>query len=206
MGEEESRILEMLSNGTITADEAQELLEALASDEPTTGTADIIEGDVIQEAKPHTPPPDLSRFRRWWGIALFVAAGSAFISGFGLVLMYQDRSSIAFFGFLCVWTIFILALFITVILLITRRTTWFYIDVDDADGTHFTFGMPMPLGWVNWLVGIGRPFVPAEQAGYLDTASAFVAAMKNDPDALPIVIDVDEEDGDKVVIYIGYPE
>ncbi|MFN2190387.1 MAG: SHOCT-like domain-containing protein [Candidatus Promineifilaceae bacterium] len=206
MGEAESRILEMLSNGTINADEAKELLAALSTEaESETGPIGLTDSGEVQEAKPHTPPPDLSRFRRWWGIALFVAASSALISGLGLILMYQDSSSIAFFGFLCVWSIFIIALFITIILLLTRRTTWFYINVDEADGSHFTLGMPMPLGWVNWLVKVSKPFVPAEQAGYLETASAFVAAMKNDPEALPIVIDVDEEDGDKVELFIGYP-
>ena len=41
------------------------------------------------------------------------------------------------------------------------------------------------------------------QAAYLETASAMVTALKDDPEAVPIVIDVDEEDGDKVQIYFG---
>jgi len=222
MGEAEDRILEMLSEGTITAEEAEELLAVLDSDdleEPTS--AGVIEGVEVQDAKPHSAPPDLSRFRRWWRIPLFIAAISAVISGAGLVLMYQAGDQIAVFGFMCIWSIFIagdqiavfgfmciwsifiIALFTTVILLITSRSTWFYINVEEKDGSHFTFGMPMPLGWVNWIVKVARPFVPQRQAAHLETAGAFVSAMKDDPEAMPIVIDVDDEDGDKVEIFIG---
>lgn len=204
MGEAEDRILEMLAEGTITAEEAEELLAALTTDDQEEpGSSGITEGVEIQDAKPHTPPPDLSRFRRWWRIPLFIAAASAIISGAGLVLMYQASDQIAVLGFMCIWSIFIIALFTTVILLITRRSTWFYINVDEMDGSHFTFGMPMPLGWVNWIIKGARPFVPNKQAAHLETAGAFVTAMKDDPEAMPIVIDVDEEDGDKVQIFIG---
>ena len=204
MGEAEDRVLDMLSEGTISAEEAEELLSVLASDDQVgPSSAGAIEGIEVQDAKPHTPPPDLSRFRRWWRIPLLIAAVSAVISGVGLVLMYQASDQIAVFGFMCIWSMFIIALFTTVILLLTSRSTWFYINVEERDGSHFTFGMPMPLGWVNWLVKVARPFVPSQQAAHLDTASAFVSAMKDDPEAMPIVIDVDEEDGDKVEIFIG---
>ena len=204
MGEAEDRILEMLSEGTITAEEAEELLAILTSDDQEEpGSAGAIESVEVQDAKPHTPPPDLSRFRRWWRIPLFIAAASAVISGAGLVLMYQASDRIALLGFMCIWSVFIIALFTTVILLITRRSTWFYINVEEKDGSHFTFGMPMPLGWVNWIVKGARPFVPSKQAAHLETAGAFVSAMKDDPEAMPIVIDVDDEDGDKVEIFIG---
>ena len=63
--------------------------------------------------------------------------------------------------------------------------------------------MPMPLGLVDWSVKAARPFVSAKQADHLATASAFVSAMKDDPDASPIIIDVDDDDGDKVQVYIG---
>jgi hypothetical protein len=204
MGEAEERILEMLSAGTITAEEAEELLAALGSGdqgEPILGA--VVEPPEIQDAKPHTPPPDLSRFRRWWRIPLFIALGSAIVSGAGLVLMYQSTEQIALLGFMCIWSIFIIALFGSVILLLTRRSTWFYISVDEKDGHSFAFGMPMPLGLVDWSVKVARPFVPDKQAAHLETASAFVSVMKDDPDAAPIIIDVDDEDGDKVQVYIG---
>jgi hypothetical protein len=203
MGEAEERILEMLAGGTITAEEAEELLAVLAADdqsEPVIG--EIVEAAEIQDAKPHSPPPDLSRFRRWWRIPLFVAMGSAIISGAGLILMYQS-SEVALLGFMCIWSIFIIALFVSVLLLMARRSTWFYINVEERDGSRFTFGMPMPLGLVNWSIKAARPFVPGKQAAHLETANAFVSVMKDDPEAAPIMIDVDDEDGDKVQVYIG---
>jgi hypothetical protein len=204
MGEAEERILEMLAGGTITAEEADELLAVLAADdesEPVTG--EIVGAAEIQDAKPHSPPPDLSRFRRWWRIPLFVAIGSAIISGAGLALMYQSSEQVALLGLMCIWSIFIIALFVSVLLLMARRSTWFYINVEERDGSRFTFGMPMPLGLVNWSIKAARPFVSDKQAAHLETADAFVSVMKDDPEATPIVIDVDDEDGDKVQVYIG---
>jgi hypothetical protein len=84
-----------------------------------------------------------------------------------------------------------------------RRSTWFYINVEEKDGHHFAFGMPMPLGLVNWSIKVARPFVTDKQAAHLETANAFVSVMKDDPEAAPIMIDVDDEDGDKVQVYIG---
>ena len=204
MGEAEERILEMLAGGTITAEEAEELLAVLASvdqSEPVTG--DIVGAVEIQDAKPHSPPPDLSRFRRLWRIPLFIAMGSAIVSGAGLTLMYQSSEQVALLGFMCIWSIFIIALFVAVLLLMGRRSTWFYINVEEKDGHQFTFGMPMPLGLVNWSIKVARPFVPDKQAAHLETANAFVSVMKDDPEAAPIIIDVDDEDGDKVQVYIG---
>ncbi|HET6443103.1 MAG TPA: hypothetical protein VFI27_00865 [candidate division Zixibacteria bacterium] len=204
MGEAEDRILKMLSEGTITAEEAEELLTAMAAgDQVETLSGEVIEAPEIQDAKPHSPPPDLSRFRRWWRIPLFIAIGSAFVTGAGLVLMYQSTEPVALLGFMCIWSIFLIALFTSVILLLGRRSTWFYIKVDEKDGSRFAFGMPMPLGLVNWSIKIARPFVPDKQAAHLETAAAFVSVMKDDPEAYPIFIDVDDEDGDKVQVFIG---
>ncbi|MGB3717367.1 MAG: hypothetical protein WA996_23335 [Candidatus Promineifilaceae bacterium] len=195
MGEAEERILEMLAGGTITAEEAEELLAVLAADDQSEPVTDeIVEAAEIQDAKPHSPPPDLSRFRRWWRIPLFIAVGTAIVSGAGLVLMYQSSEQVALLGFMCIWSLFIIALFVAVILLMARRSTWFYISVDEKDGHRFAFGMPMPLGLVNWSIKAARPFVPDKQAVHLETANAFVSVMKDDPEAAPIVIDVDDED------------
>lgn len=204
MGEAEEKILAMLAEGTITAEEAEELLSVLATENQAESvTGEVVATAEIQDAKPHSPPPDLSRFRRWWRIPLLIAVGSAIISGAGLILMYQSTEQVALLGFMCIWSIFIIALFSSVILLIARRSTWLYINVEEKDGHRFAFGMPMPLGWVNWGVKAARPFVPDKQAVHLETASAFVSVMKDDPEATPILIDVDDDNGDKVQVYIG---
>jgi hypothetical protein len=204
MGEAEERILQMLSDGSISVEEAEELLAALGmEDNGEALSGEIVTSQEIQDAKPHTPPPDLSRFKRWWRIPLFVAAGSAILSGAGLILMYQSTEQVALLGYLCIWSIFIIALFVSVIILMARRSTWLYINVEEKGGHRFAFGMPMPLGLVNWSFKAARPFVPDKQAVHLETASAFVSVMKDDPDSNPIVIDVDDEDGDRVQVYIG---
>jgi hypothetical protein len=203
MGEEEKRILNMLADGRITADEAHDLLTALGP----VGEAEDASGHALatptsESANIEEIQPDLQRFRRLWRIPFFIAAGALLLSGLGLFLMYQSTADVAALGFLCIWSIFIVALLATLMALVARRSTWLYLRVEESDGARFAFGMPMPLNLMGWSLKIARLFVPTNQRARLETAAVFVSAMQDDPDAAPIFIDVDDED-DKVQIYIG---
>jgi hypothetical protein len=205
MGEAERQILQMLEEGIVTAEEASNLLTALKPGD----TVDTIAGDAvlrhetIADEGPPRPPPNMDRYRRLWLIPLIVAGGSLVLASAGLVLMYQSSENVALLGFLCVWSIFIVALLATAVILLAQRSTWLYLNVEEKDGTRIRFAMPMPLGIVNWGVRMARPFVPKEQRANLEMAAAFATAMKDDPNREPISVDVDDEDGDKVQIYIG---
>ncbi len=96
-----------------------------------------------------------------------------------------------------------MALLATVLLLMSHRSTWFYLNVEEAGGTRIRFALPLPLSFVDWIVRISRPFMPRRLAPYLDTAATFVKAMRDNPDSEPIMINVDEGTGEKVQIYIG---
>ena len=99
MGKEEKRILNMPADGSITADEAYELLAAL--------------------------------------------------------------------GFLCVWSIFLLALQGTIFTLQGQHSAWLYLRVAEKDGDRFAIGMPVPLNLVGWSLRLARPFVPRNQLVHL---------------------------------------
>jgi hypothetical protein len=203
MGEAEKRILDMLAEGSITAEEAHELLTALR---PAGGVEDAagpaLPAPASESAKIEAIQPGLQRFRRLWRIPVFIAAGTLLLSGLGLFLMYQSTADVAALGFLCIWSIFLMALLVAAFALLAYRSTWMYLRVEEDDGSRFAFGMPLPLNLAGWFIRIARPFVPKDQAGHLDTAAAFVSVMREDPGADPIFIDVEDED-DKVQIYIG---
>jgi hypothetical protein len=210
MGESEQQILKMLSDGIITADEASNLLrtmnpntegqDAAPEGEPFSDQ-EVLEGEIITPGS-RQPPPELLRIRRYWYIPTLIAVGSLVLSGAGLFLLYQSENP-AFLGFFCLWGIFLMALLATVLLLMSHRSTWFYLNVEEAGGTRIRFALPLPLGFVDWIVRIARPFMPRGLAPYLDTAATFVKAMRDNPDSEPIMINVDEGTGAKVQIYIG---
>jgi hypothetical protein len=204
MSEAEQRILQMLEDGIISAEEANNLLTALGPGE----RAELVGGDPVVVRDPASdgpkgPPPDLKRFRRLWGIPVFIAVGSLILSGLGLVLMYLSARDVAALGFLCVWSIFLLALATTALFLVARRAPWLYVHIEEHEGTRINFAIPVPWGLIGWMVRVSRPFVPAEQMVHLETAAAIAMTMRDNPNADPIIVDVDDEDGDKVQVYIG---
>jgi hypothetical protein len=147
--------------------------------------------------------PNYSRFRRFWRIPFIIAAGSLLLSGLGLAFMYQADERVAALGFLCIWSIFVLAFVATILILLARRAPWLHVRVQERDGQRIAISLPLPLQIAHWVLGVARYFVPKEQAMHLETAAAFVSAMQENPDQEPIIIDVDDDDGDKVEIYIG---
>ena len=206
MSEAEDQILNMLEEGKITAEEANKLLAVLGPEQSVATVAgDAVVSDMpeYKSGEAPTEPPNYSRFRRFWRIPFVIAAGSLLLSGLGLAFMYQAGERVATLGFLCIWSIFILAFVATILVLLARRAPWLHVRVQERDGTRIAISLPLPLQIAHWILGIARNFVPKEQAMHLETADAFVSAMRENPDQEPIIIDVDDDDGDKVEIYIG---
>lgn len=206
MSEAHDQILKMLEEGRITAEEADRLLTAVGPERSVGQVAGdpVITTQLEDEPGPtQADPPEYGRFRGLWRIPFIIAAGSLLLSGLGLAFMYQADERVATLGFLCVWSIFLLAFLATLLLLFARRAPWLHLRVQEQDGRRFAISLPLPLGLAHWIIGFARAFVPDKQAAHLDTADAFVTAMREDPNRQPIIIDVDDDDGDKVEIFIG---
>ena len=206
MSEAQNQILKMLEEGRITAEEADKLLTAIGPEQQVGVVAGeaVVTGAVRDEAAAApAEPPDYSRYRGLWRIPFIIAAGSLLLSGLGLAFMYQADERVAALGFLCIWSIFVLAFVASILLLLARRAPWLHLRVQEQGGRRLAISLPLPLGLAHWILGLARNFVPREQAMHLETADAFVTAMQEDPNREPIIIDVDDDDGDKVEIYIG---
>lgn len=206
MSEAQDRILRMLEEGTITADEADKLLTAIGPEQE----AGLVAGDAIVSKTAQPEPdstypetPDYSRYRGLWRVPFIIATGSLLLSGLGLAFMYQADDRVATLGFLCIWSIFLLAFVATLLLLLARRAPWLHLRVQEQAGRRFAISLPLPLSLAHWILGIVRNFMPKDQAMHLETADAFITAMQEDPNREPIIIDVDDDDGDKVELYIG---
>ena len=204
MGEAEQQILQMLSDGVINAEEADKLLAALGPDDDVTRIA----GDPVLAPGTETEdgerlPPDFQRIRNRWRTPLLIAGGSLLLSTAGLALMYQASTDIALIGFLCIWSIFILALLATFIVLLARRSTWLYVNIDQKEGRRISFGFPVPVRWAGGAVRVARRIVPGDAGRQLDNAESFISAFADNPATDPLIIDVDDEDGDRVQVYLG---
>ena len=204
MSEAENHILRMLSEGKISAEEADTLLSALEPDRSAT----IIAGDPVLTSADagktdQIVPPDMSRFQQFLRIPVMIAVGSLLLSGLGLAFMYQAAGEVAPIGLLCLWSLFILALLVTLAIFSANRVAWLHVRIHEKGGRRIAIGTPLPLRLANWSLNIARYFVPKEQAVYLQTAAVFVDEMRRNPNQEPIIINIDDDDGDKVQVYIG---
>ena len=202
MSEERRRVLQMLQDGTISTEQAMELLEALDHDDDDELSAVIVSESVTTSE----PPPDLNKYRRFWKIPFFISLAVLLLFGFWLRSIYQSTEGAITFGFICVWTLFMFAGFITLLAFLSRRSTWLHVRVKEKEGKRIAISLPLPLRMANWGIGIARGFVDDETRGHLTMASEFINAAQDtmrEPGAEPLFINVDDDDGDHVQVFIG---
>lgn len=211
MSDTRMRVLQMLQDGAITAVEAQELLDAMADKEtsiPETQTytsepdSEPLSGDIIMPE----PPPNMARFRRFWQIPFFISLTLLLGSGVWLRSLYQRSGGAITFGFVCVWSIFIFTVLLTTLALLSRQSPWVHVRVKEKDGRRIAISLPIPMGLAKWGINIARSFVPDKEQTSLDMADEFLAEARHNlgqPGADPLIVNVDDDDGDQVQVYIG---
>jgi hypothetical protein len=208
----QTRILEMLEKGTITADEAAKLLEAIAHDEGATDTA-----DATADAGDHEPiavepdqitlgsfEPDAKRWNRFRQIPFAVAITVLVISAWGLYALYRQADARITFGWLAVLVLFLFSILATVVTFWMLRAPWMHVRIEERDGKRIAISLPLPLTLANWGLQIARRYVDEQTAEYLDTSTEFLKVMRqgHGKEAKPVMVDIDE-DGQRVQVYIG---
>jgi hypothetical protein len=210
MSEEvEQKILQMVQDGVLTSSEAAKLLETLAADreaeeldepwqEDTAVTTITPEGEVIAAAE----MPDMDWFRDFWQIPFFIALTILLLSGWGLWSVSKATAGVvAFFGFLCLTPLFVLAFIAVLLSFWSQYAYWLHVRVREKGGTRIAISLPLPLILIRFALRIAGRYVGENKAANLFTASELLAAMGAQDE--PLYIAVDDDDGDQVQIYIG---
>jgi len=203
--EERTRILKMVEDGRITADEAMTLIRALEQDEAEAGM------EVIEAAPaPSSETSDTSAFdevaaraRRFAMIPLWIGVGGTVLSA---GLMYWAMQSSGFgFWFYCLTFPFLLGVLLVAISAGGMNARWLFVDVRQKPGERpgrITLGFPMPLGLVGWFMkhfGHHIQGVSPEQADGIAGMIKTTASSKS-----PLIVNAqDDEDGERVMVYIG---
>jgi hypothetical protein len=214
MEEERSKILTMLEQGVITAGEAAELLDAVSAspaDPPGEGASAGVPqavGEAVRIHRPHADDPttpDLERFRSFWRYPFYAAVGLLVISGLALTLFNSTAQGRFTLGVFCAGSFLVIAAVAVVLAYASRTARWLHVRIQEADGDRIAISLPAPLGLANWGIQIARRFVDNETAANLDTAQTMIAALQHEmdqPGSQPIIVDVDDDDGDRVKVYI----
>lgn len=211
---ERQQILKMIADGKITPEQGLTLMQALenvpADDDPQAlpepeviggGPASSIgEGEAEKNARQAFFAKKVNRFRRLWMIplvlGLLVTIGAA-------SWMYASLEAVGMnFWFYCAWFPFALGVAFTALALSSRESRWLYLNVKQKPGekpSRIVISFPMSL--VTWLFNMFGHRMPENERLRTDLMmQAFTQSITSDE---PILIEVDDEDGEKVQVYIG---
>ncbi len=171
-------------------------------------------GSSLSSDSPETPEPPSSvvdglssnpfRWRRWWALPLLVGAGLALWGGMFMSLAYWARGGFNLWV-LCASVPVGLGLLVMVLAWMSRTAPWLHLRVQQKPGSRperFALSFPLPIGPVRWLLRTFDWRMPDIQGVPVEDMLEMVGRSAT-PES-PLYINVnDEEDGEKVEIYIG---
>jgi SHOCT-like protein len=214
--EERKKILQMVADGTITAEGAAGLMRALDDDtDPGTNHADEsaeAELEVIQPdrgssyEKAEAPEFDRikERARRFALIPLWIGIIVTVFSAWAIYAIQQNVG--VNFWFYCMTLPLLAGVLLIALGAGSRTSRWIYVDVDrrnaePGDGPrHITLGFPIPLGFVAWFFeNFGHNFTGMSK-GRVEGIIQMMNATKDSKE--PLMINVDDDDA-HVQVYIG---
>jgi hypothetical protein len=212
--EERRKILQMVQDGKISAEQAASLMRAMDED-PQPAEADV---EVIETGAPYGDDPgaggesfDASEFdavkrraRRFAMIPLWIGVAITVLSAWGIYSVQQSSGLSFWFFFL------LIPLFIGVLLIALgasgQTSKWLYVNVDRRnahDGPrNITLGFPLPLGLTAWFLRTFGHNIHGMRNTNVDEIIQILDATGKS--GAPLIINAnDKEDGEHVQVYIG---
>ena len=214
--EERKKILQMVADGTITAEGAAGLMRALDDDtDPGTNHADESAEAELEVIQPHrgssyekAEAPEFDRIkeraRRFALIPLWIGIIFTVFSAWAIYAIQQNVG--VNFWFYCMTLPLLAGVLLIALGAGSRTSRWIYVDVDrrnaePGDGPrHITLGFPIPLGFVAWFFeNFGHNFTGMSK-GRVEGIIQMMNATKDSKE--PLMINVDDDDA-HVQVYIG---
>jgi len=210
--EERKKILQMVEEGKISAQDAASLMHALDEDED--GNEESVEPEVevigggSGSSYERTEAPEFeevkARARRFSLIPLWVGV---FVTVFSAWIIYaiQQNAGVNFW-FYCMTLSLMFGVLLIALGAGGRSSRWIYVDVDRRDvkpgdgPKHITLGFPMPLGFVAWFFQTFGHNISGMNKGRMEGIIQMVNATKESGE--PLMINVDDDDA-HVQLYIG---
>lgn len=200
--DERLHILAMVAQGTISADEAETLLAALDAAPPSDEAEIVVPPPKKKKRKRKADiSPDMDRFRRYWEYP-FLAG----IIIFGLAGMCATSTSYGLIAF-CGWSVVVVGALLALIGWGSQWSPWVHIRIREHDGTRIALSLPLPVKLFGGLLNVASTIiirhVDRATADNIEMAASFLALLDDNPSDEPITVDVVDEDGDQVQIFIG---
>ena len=207
--EERRKILQMVEEGKISAEEAASLMRALDEDSPEAGI-EVLEAEAGSgfEGGEATSAPEFeevkARARRFAMIPLWIGIVIAVFSAWGIYTVQQNAG--VNFWFFCL--IFPLMLGVLLITLGAggQSSKWLYVNVERRHAEdwprNITLGFPLPLDLTAWFLRTFGHTMHGMDKINVDGIIEVLHATGRSGE--PFIVNVnDDESGDHVQVYIG---
>lgn len=211
--EERKKILQLVADGKISAEEAAKLM--LALDESAEEQMEVISPPAGSQHRPErvegsrvNDAPEFDevrrRARRWAMIPLWVGVAFTVLSAWG---MYSVQQGAGYnFWFFCLG----MPLFFGILLIALgaggANSRWLYVNVDRTQARdwpkNITIALPLPLGLVSWFLKNFGSYIEGLKKTTVDEVVMAIAMTKSMKE--PLIVNVEDgEDGERVQVFIG---
>lgn len=207
--EERKKILQMVEEGKITAEEAAKLMRALDEDS-AEAEPDVLETEPVigfeggESSSGHEFERVKARARSFAMITLWIGVLIAVFSSWGIYSI-QQNAGMNFWSY-CLMLPLFLGIALIVIGAGGQNSRWLYVNVDRRyahDGPkNITLGFPLPLGLTSWFLRtFGRKIQGMKNTNVDDIIQILDATGRSDE---PFIVNVnDDGDDERVQVYIG---
>jgi hypothetical protein len=221
MDDERMQILEMISTGTITVQQAAELIAVLDEAAGSTHLSNWSEPpDSPDPADPPDrfgqpdqpdpfdlfPEPPLG-FKKWgafWLVPLSIGVVVTVISG--LLLSAGIRGAWNGFWLFCLWIPLVLGILAMLLGWSSRTARWLHVRVNtgqDEWPRRVAISLPLPLRTSAWVMRYFGHYIPGLDDIPVPIHEAILALQDSLTPDEPLYVKVDDRDGERVEVFIG---
>jgi SHOCT-like domain len=206
--EERRKILQMVEEGKISAEDAASLMRALDEDSVEehvealkSETGSGFEGDEASTPEFEKVKAHVHRFAT---VPLWMGVGIAVLSAWGIFTIQQNTG--VNFWFFCLMFPLLLGVLLVAIGSAGQGSKWLYVNVDrryaDDWPKNITLGFPLPIGLTAWFMRTFGHNIRGMNKTQVDGIVEVLDTTNKSDD--PFIINVDDDDnGDRVHVYIG---
>lgn len=209
--EERRKILQMVADGKISAEEAATLMRALDDDaaDETSAEPEVIDlGPISGGERSEAPEIDevRSRAHRFSSAFLWIGIFVTVFTAWGMFGIQQNAG--LNFWFYCLGMPLTLGILLIALGAGSRTSRWLYVNVDrtrskDQDGPRkISLAFPLPLGFAAWFIRTFGDRIDGLKNTNVDDVVTAISMAKNIKD--PLIVHVDDgDDGEQVQVFIG---
>lgn len=209
--EERRKILQMVADGKISAEEAAKLMRALddsVEEEASAETGVYIPDLVPGGERAAAPELDEVRMRahRFSGAFLWIGILMTIVTAWWMFSIQQNSG--LNFWFYCLGMPLTLGILLIALGAGSRTSRWLYVNVDrseskDQDGPRkISLAFPLPLSLTAWFIRMFGNRIEGLKDKNVNEVAKLITLLKETRD--PFVVHVDDsDDGEKVQVFIG---